>query len=154
MRSHAFTRRLLVLQKLRIMKENWAPDPKWLFLCISYRHKSGMKYGCATVSTDGQSVDAQVRQLAKAGRKKVYREVASGAKTDRAQLRRLLDVLDAGDDGDQARPAGAINPQPVEHSRGDHRQERRSQIRWRQMGRHQHIARAADADLPGRPGGL
>jgi DNA invertase Pin-like site-specific DNA recombinase len=44
-----------------------------------------------------QSVDAQVRQLTKAGCKKVFREVASGAKTDRAQLRRLLDVLDAGD---------------------------------------------------------
>jgi hypothetical protein len=27
----------------------------------------------------------------------VFTEVASGAKTDRAQLRRLLDVLDAGD---------------------------------------------------------
>jgi DNA invertase Pin-like site-specific DNA recombinase len=56
-----------------------------------------MKYGYARVSTDGQSVDAQVRQLAKAGCKKMFREVASGAKTDRAQLRRLLDVLDAGD---------------------------------------------------------
>jgi DNA invertase Pin-like site-specific DNA recombinase len=38
-----------------------------------------------------------VRQLTKAGCKKVFREVASGAKTIRAQLRRLLDVLDAGD---------------------------------------------------------
>jgi DNA invertase Pin-like site-specific DNA recombinase len=56
-----------------------------------------MKYGYARVSTDGQSVDAQVRQLTKAGCKKVFREVASGAKTDRTQLRRLLDVLDAGD---------------------------------------------------------
>jgi DNA invertase Pin-like site-specific DNA recombinase len=56
-----------------------------------------MKYGYARVSTDGQSVDAQVRQLTKAGCKKVFREVASGAKTDRAELRRLLDVLDAGD---------------------------------------------------------
>jgi DNA invertase Pin-like site-specific DNA recombinase len=56
-----------------------------------------MKYGYARVSTDGQSVDAQVRQLTKAGCKKVFREVASGAKTERAQLRRLLDVLDAGD---------------------------------------------------------
>ena len=56
-----------------------------------------MKYGYARISTDGQSVDAQVRQLTKAGCKKVFREVASGAKTDRAQLRRLLDVLDAGD---------------------------------------------------------
>src|SRR5260370_1007447 len=41
-------------------------DPKRLFLCISYRHKSGMKYGYARVSTDGQSVDAQGRQLTKA----------------------------------------------------------------------------------------
>src|ERR1700730_13568406 len=56
-----------------------------------------MKYGYARVSTDGQSVDAQVRQLTKAGCKNVFREVASGAKTDRAQLRRLLDQLDAGD---------------------------------------------------------
>jgi predicted site-specific integrase-resolvase len=39
-----------------------------------------MKYGYARVSTDGQSVDAQVRQLTKAGCKKVFREVASGAK--------------------------------------------------------------------------
>jgi len=56
-----------------------------------------MKYGYARVSTDGQSVDAQARQLTKAGCKKVFREVASGAKTDRAQLRRLLDQLEAGD---------------------------------------------------------
>ncbi len=56
-----------------------------------------MKYGYARVSTDGQSVDAQVGQLTKAGCKKVFREVASGAKTDRAQLRRLLGMLDAGD---------------------------------------------------------
>ena len=54
-------------------------------------------YGYARVSTDGQSVDAQVRELRAAGAEKVFREVASGAKTDRAQLRRLLDQLDAGD---------------------------------------------------------
>ena len=56
-----------------------------------------MRYGYARVSTDGQSVDAQVRQLTKAGCKKVFREVASGAKTDRTQLRRALDQLEAGD---------------------------------------------------------
>ena len=56
-----------------------------------------MIYGYARVSTDGQSVDAQVRQLTKAGCKKVFREVASGAKPDRAQLRRLLGQLEAGD---------------------------------------------------------
>ncbi|MBV8589209.1 MAG: recombinase family protein [Acetobacteraceae bacterium] len=56
-----------------------------------------MKYGYARVSTDGQSVEAQVRQLTKAGCEKVFREVASGAKTDRAQLRRLIKTLGAGD---------------------------------------------------------
>ncbi len=40
-----------------------------------------MKYGYARVSTDGQSVDAEARQLAKAGCKKVFREVASGNST-------------------------------------------------------------------------
>jgi len=48
-----------------------------------------MIYGYARVSTDGQSVDAQVRQLSKAGCKRVFREVASEAKTERAQLRRV-----------------------------------------------------------------
>jgi DNA invertase Pin-like site-specific DNA recombinase len=56
-----------------------------------------MKYGYARVSTDGQSVEAQVRQLTEAGCKKVFREVASGAKTDRSQLRQALAKLDAGD---------------------------------------------------------
>jgi DNA invertase Pin-like site-specific DNA recombinase len=56
-----------------------------------------MKYGYARVSTDGQSVDAQVRQLTKAGCKKVFREVSSGAKTDRAQLRKAIASLESGD---------------------------------------------------------
>jgi DNA invertase Pin-like site-specific DNA recombinase len=38
-----------------------------------------------------------VRRLVEAGAGKVFREVAQGDKTDRAQLRRLLDQLDAGD---------------------------------------------------------
>ena len=56
-----------------------------------------MIYGYARVSTDGQSVDAQVRQLREAGAEKVFRETASGAKSDRAQLRRALAELDKGD---------------------------------------------------------
>jgi DNA invertase Pin-like site-specific DNA recombinase len=56
-----------------------------------------MIYGYARVSTDGQSVDAQVRQLRAAGAGQVLREVASGAKTDRSQLRKALAQLDAGD---------------------------------------------------------
>jgi DNA invertase Pin-like site-specific DNA recombinase len=56
-----------------------------------------MIYGYAGVSTDGQSVAAQVENLRKHGAGKVFREVASGAKTERAQLRRVLKQLDAGD---------------------------------------------------------
>ncbi len=54
-------------------------------------------YGYARVSTDRQSVTAHVTELRKHGAGKVFREVASGAKTDRAQLHRLLDQLDDGD---------------------------------------------------------
>src|ERR1700693_3316932 len=79
------------------MQSFLAIDNNRPFLCISYRHNPGMKYGYARVSTDGQSVDAQVRQLTKAGCKKVFRETASGAKTDRAQLRKALEQIDAGD---------------------------------------------------------
>ena len=59
-----------------------------------------MKYGYARVSPGGksESVDAQARQLTKAGCKKVSRDVhVSGAKTDRAQLRRLIEALQPGD---------------------------------------------------------
>src|SRR5580704_13493424 len=59
-----------------------------------------MKYGYARVSPGGksESVEAQTRQLTKAGCRKVFRDVhVSGAKTDRAQLRRLLDQLEADD---------------------------------------------------------
>jgi DNA invertase Pin-like site-specific DNA recombinase len=43
-----------------------------------------MIYGYARVSTDGQSVNAQVIQLREAGAEKVFRETASGARSDRA----------------------------------------------------------------------
>ncbi len=49
-----------------------------------------MIYGYARVSRDGQSVEAQVAALTAAGAVNVYREVASGAKTDRAKLRHVL----------------------------------------------------------------
>lgn len=56
-----------------------------------------MIYGYARVSTDGQSVTTQVAALRKHGAGQVFCEVASGAKTNRAQLHRLLGQLDAGD---------------------------------------------------------
>jgi DNA invertase Pin-like site-specific DNA recombinase len=54
-------------------------------------------YGYARVSTDGQTVAAQVGELTKAGAAKVFSETASGAKADRAQLSKLLRALQPGD---------------------------------------------------------
>src|SRR5215469_7517 len=72
----------------------------FLLLCRIYVHNGGMKYGYARVSPGGksESVDAQARQLTKAGRKKVFRDVhVSGAKADRLQLRRVIETLQSGD---------------------------------------------------------
>jgi len=53
-----------------------------------------MIYGYARVSTDGQSVDAQVKQLRAAGAEKMFRETASGARAD--LLNTLAQVADKG----------------------------------------------------------
>src|SRR5215469_5322476 len=53
--------------------------------------------GYARVSTDSRSLQAQVKQLHAAGAKEVWRETASGAKSDRVQLRRVLAQLGSGD---------------------------------------------------------
>ena len=57
----------------------------------------GTVYGYARVSTDGQSLDAQLAQLAAEGAQRIFQEKASGARGDREQLRRLLAALGPGD---------------------------------------------------------
>jgi DNA invertase Pin-like site-specific DNA recombinase len=54
-------------------------------------------FGYARVSTDGQTLAAQEAALHAAGCAKVYAETASGAKTDRAQLRKVIGRLREGD---------------------------------------------------------
>src|SRR3954471_9747873 len=112
-----------------------------------------MKYGYARVSTDGQSVEAQVGQLTKAGCKKVFRETASGAKTDRAQLRKALDQLDAGDvlmvtrlDRLARSTRDLLNTLATIADR-----KAGVPLARRHMGRHHHLTRAADADRSRRP---
>jgi DNA invertase Pin-like site-specific DNA recombinase len=56
-----------------------------------------MTYGYARVSTDGQTVAAQVAQLRAAGCAKTYSETASGAKRDRAELAKVMKRLEPGD---------------------------------------------------------
>jgi len=56
-----------------------------------------MIYGYARVSTDGQTLDAQHEALTAAGAGTIFAETASGARSDRAQLARLMQVVVAGD---------------------------------------------------------
>ena len=91
-----------------------------------------MKYGYARVSTDGQSVDTQVRQLTKAGCKKVFRETASGVQADRAELRKALAKL-VEDDVlmvTPARPAGAIDAGSSQYPCHGHRPQGRVPFPW------------------------
>jgi DNA invertase Pin-like site-specific DNA recombinase len=53
--------------------------------------------GYARVSTDGQTLDAQNAALKAAGAARIYRETASGAKTERRELGRALKAIAAGD---------------------------------------------------------
>jgi DNA invertase Pin-like site-specific DNA recombinase len=54
-------------------------------------------YGYARVSTNGQALEHQVAQLEAAGCARIFREKVSGAKTDRAELKKLLRGLRNGD---------------------------------------------------------
>ena len=54
-------------------------------------------WGYARVSTDGQTLEAQVAELRSAGAAKIFREKVSGAIRDRNQLTRALAALNKGD---------------------------------------------------------
>ena len=56
-----------------------------------------VRYGYARVSTDGQSLDGQIEELRKAKCTKVFREKISGARSDRAELARMLRALQPND---------------------------------------------------------
>lgn len=54
--------------------------------------------GYARVSTVGQTLEAQLQQLAEAGCSAIFREKASGARPDRRELAKLLQAVQPGDE--------------------------------------------------------
>jgi DNA invertase Pin-like site-specific DNA recombinase len=55
------------------------------------------QFGYARVSTDGQSLTAQMAELKAAKCERIFQEKVSGARADRKQLARLIAQLDKGD---------------------------------------------------------
>src|SRR5262249_25548519 len=87
-KTQKFCRKILIL----ISQRN-----KPAYLMLKSREAEMTIFGYARVSTDGQTVAAQVAQLRAAGAAKVYSETASGAKSNRAELAKVMRVLQPGD---------------------------------------------------------
>ena len=110
-------------------------------------------FGYARVCTDGQSLASQDAQLRAAGCAKVYAEKVSGAKTDRAELAKVLRRLDAGDVLMVTRlDRLARSTRDLLNILDSRQGGRRLQIARRCLGRHHHTAWPADADCARRSG--
>src|SRR4051794_38424058 len=73
---------------------------KCCFMCAYYMCEMAGNmtvYGYARVSTDGQSLSAQLAELKAAKCAKIFQEKVSGARSDRKQLTRLMAALARGD---------------------------------------------------------
>src|SRR5215204_1695495 len=86
-----------LLHKSRFSHQTYVAEKIALFCCRYPVHIGGMICGYARISTDGQTVEAQVVSLKASGATRIFRETASGAQTDRRELARALKALGAGD---------------------------------------------------------
>jgi hypothetical protein len=108
-------------------------------------------YGYARVSTRDQDLAGQVAELTAAGCASVFREKVSGAKTDRAELAKVIRRLEAGDVlvVSKAGPTRALNQGPPERLGGGVYAWCRLPIPEGCLGGHHHPTRQAHADRSG-----
>jgi DNA invertase Pin-like site-specific DNA recombinase len=88
------------MQNFQVLHKNIDPDPSrvYLFKCYFQKWEAGMAvFGYARVSTRDQDLAGQIAELQAAGCGNIFKEKASGAKTDRPELAKAIRRLDAGD---------------------------------------------------------
>ena len=111
------------------------------------------RLGYARLSTYGQTLDAQLKQLRRAGCTKIYREKANGARPDRRELLKLLNALAPGDVVTVTRiDRLAQHLRPVRHRQAHRGRKGGIPIIGGAMGRHRHQNRTADDCRPSRLG--
>src|SRR6516162_7969373 len=122
-------------------------------LAAKVRTKATMPlYGYARVSTRDHDLSSQDAELRAAGCAKVFREKASGAKTDRPELAKVIRRLEKSDVLVVVRldRPGAIKQGSAQRARRGWQTWRRLPIAAGRTGRHHDASRQADADDPGR----
>ena len=112
--------------------------------------------GYARVSTDGQDLATQHELLKEAGATQVFSEKQSGVKTDRAALARCLGSLSPGDTVVVTKlDRLARSTRDLLNTLRHHREGwGEFQIPGRSLGRHNHAARAANANGAWWPRGI
>ena len=104
-----------------------------------------MIIGYCRVSTDGQTLDAQIAELKAAGATRIFSEKQSGARTDRPQLRKALAALGKGDTLVVSRlDRLARSTRPAQYPARGFRARRGVQELSRRMVRYNDAAREAD----------
>jgi len=81
------------------MNDSASPDLRGfpLFICQAHKWRFRRLVGYARVSTDGQTLDAQLASLKAAGAERIFSEKISGAVSDRKALAKAIAALGSGD---------------------------------------------------------
>src|SRR5262249_61564712 len=91
------SRKLFRISKFCMIFVALIPATNYMRKSLSKEDRKMTIYGYARVSTNGQDLGSQEAELLAAGAPKVFKEKVSGAKTDRAELAKVIRRLEPGD---------------------------------------------------------